>query len=84
MSPSIWQILLVLVLVLILFGAGKLPRVMGDIAKGVKNFKSGLREPDEDEAEATASAPAKEVSHAATEAAPAAKADVTTDEPAKT
>lgn len=82
MSPSIWQILLVLVLVLILFGAGKLPRVMGDIAKGVKNFKSGLREPDEDEAEATAKA--KEVSHAATEAAPAAKADVTTDEPAKT
>ncbi len=82
MSPSIWQILLVLVLVLILFGAGKLPRVMGDIAKGVKNFKAGLRDPDEDETEATT--PAKEVSHAATEPAPAAKAKVATDEPAKT
>ncbi len=42
MSLGIWQILLIVVLVLLLFGAGKLPSVMGDLAKGVKNFKKGL------------------------------------------
>lgn len=50
MSIGIWQILLILLLVLILFGAGKLPNVMGDLAKGIKNFKSGMR--DEEPAEA--------------------------------
>jgi sec-independent protein translocase protein TatA len=44
MSIGIWQVLLVLVIVLIIFGAGKLPQVMGDVAKGVKNFKSGLKD----------------------------------------
>ena len=47
MSIGIWQVVLILLIVLILFGAGKLPKVMGDVAKGVKNFKSGLKE-DED------------------------------------
>ena len=42
MSIGIWQIVLILVLVLILFGAGKLPRVMGDVAKGIKSFKKGM------------------------------------------
>ncbi len=42
-----WQIVLILVIVLIIFGAGKLPRVAGDIAKGVKNFKKGLAEDDD-------------------------------------
>lgn len=46
---SIWHWLIVLVIVLLLFGAGKLPKVMGDLAKGIKNFKAGLK--DEDEAE---------------------------------
>lgn len=46
MSLGIWQILLLVVLVLLLFGAGKLPNVMGDLAKGVKNFKKGLEEDD--------------------------------------
>lgn len=47
MSIGIWQVVLILLIVLIIFGAGKLPKVMGDVAKGVKNFKSGLKE-DED------------------------------------
>lgn len=42
LSP--WHILLVLVIVLILFGAGKLPQVMGDVAKGIKSFRAGLKE----------------------------------------
>ena len=41
---SIWHILLVLVAVLIIFGAGKLPKVMGDVAKGIKSFKEGLND----------------------------------------
>ena len=41
---SLWQVGLVLAIVLIIFGAGKLPKVMGDVAKGVKNFKSGLKD----------------------------------------
>lgn len=48
MGISIWQILLILVVVFIIFGAGKLPRVMGDIGKGVRNMREGLK----DEAEA--------------------------------
>jgi len=47
MSIGIWQVILILLVVLIIFGAGKLPAVMGDLAKGVKNFKSGLRDEDE-------------------------------------
>jgi len=44
MSIGPWQIILILVIVLIIFGAGKLPRVAGDLAKGIKNFKSGMSE----------------------------------------
>ena len=44
MGISIWQIVLVLVIILILFGAGKIPRVMGDVAKGIKSFKAGMKE----------------------------------------
>lgn len=44
MSIGIWQILLILVIVLILFGAGKLPKVMGDMGKGMKSFKDGLKD----------------------------------------
>ena len=42
MGISIWQVVLVLVIILILFGAGKIPRVMGDVAKGIKSFKKGM------------------------------------------
>jgi sec-independent protein translocase protein TatA len=42
--------LVVLVIVLLLFGAGKLPRVMGDFAKGIKAFKAGMKEEDEEAA----------------------------------
>lgn len=46
MSIGIWQILIVVVLVFLLFGAGRLPRVMEDIAKGIKSFKKGLNDDD--------------------------------------
>ena len=46
MSIGIWQVVLVLGIVMILFGAGKLPRVMGDMAKGIKAFKKGMKDED--------------------------------------
>ena len=52
-SMSLMHWLVVLAIILVLFGAGKLPRVMGDFAKGIKAFKSGMKE--EEETAATAS-----------------------------
>ncbi|MEW5703271.1 MAG: twin-arginine translocase TatA/TatE family subunit [Pseudomonadota bacterium] len=49
MSIGVWQVVLILVIVLIIFGAGKLPKVMGDLAKGVKTFRSGLKDEEEGE-----------------------------------
>lgn len=43
---SIWHWIIVLLVVLVLFGAGKIPRLMGDVAKGVNAFKKGLKEED--------------------------------------
>jgi len=42
MGLSLWHLLVVLVVVLVIFGAGRLPQVMSDLGKGVRNFKSGL------------------------------------------
>ncbi len=41
---SIWHWVIVLVVVLLLFGAGKIPRLMGDVAKGINAFKKGLKD----------------------------------------
>ena len=41
-SFSIWHWLIVLVVVLLLFGRGKIPELMGDMAKGIKSFKKGM------------------------------------------
>ena len=59
MGISIWQIVLVLVIILILFGAGKIPRVMGDIAKGIKSFKAGMKEGEADEIDDTSASEEK-------------------------
>ncbi|WP_275782337.1 twin-arginine translocase TatA/TatE family subunit [Pararhizobium gei] len=45
-SFSIWHWLIVLVVVLLLFGRGKIPELMGDVAKGIKSFKKGMTEED--------------------------------------
>jgi sec-independent protein translocase protein TatA len=49
-SFSIWHWLVVLVIVLLLFGAGKIPKLMGDMAKGVTAFKKGLKDGEEEAA----------------------------------
>ncbi len=41
---SIWHWLIVLAIALLLFGRGKIPMLMGDMAKGIKAFKSGMKE----------------------------------------
>ena len=44
MGMSFGHMALLLAIVLVIFGAGKLPRVMGDIAKGLKAFKDGMKD----------------------------------------
>ena len=45
-SFSIWHWIVVLLVVVLIFGAGKLPNVMGDVAKGIKSFKRNLNDED--------------------------------------
>ena len=47
MGISLSHLLLVLVVALIVFGAGRLPSIMADLAKGLKAFKNGLKEEEE-------------------------------------
>ena len=47
MAFGMTEMLIILAIVLIIFGAGKLPSVMGDLAKGIRNFKTGLKDEDE-------------------------------------
>jgi sec-independent protein translocase protein TatA len=86
MSIGIWQVVLILLIVLIVFGAGKLPKVMGDVAKGVKNFRAGLKddgEADGDESAATAGKSQATLPPAADQPTTVSRADVK-DEVAKT
>lgn len=48
-SFSIWHWLIVLVVVLLLFGRGKIPELMGDMAKGIKSFKKGMSDDENEE-----------------------------------
>ena len=42
MSIGIWQIAIVIILIVLLFGRGKISSLMGDVAKGIKSFKKGM------------------------------------------
>ena len=64
-SFSIWHWLIVLAVVLLLFGRGKIPELMGDVAKGIKNFKSGMAE--DETAAADADEAPKAVEHSPAE-----------------
>jgi sec-independent protein translocase protein TatA len=46
MGISFWQIAIVVVLVVLLFGRGKISGLMGDLAKGIKSFKKGMSSDD--------------------------------------
>jgi sec-independent protein translocase protein TatA len=53
-SLSIWHWLLVILVVVLLFGRGKISDLMGDMAKGIKSFKKGLQEDSDETAEVKA------------------------------
>ena len=55
MSIGFWQIAIVVVLVVLLFGRGKISSLMGDVAKGIKSFKKGMKDPAEDQTESVSS-----------------------------
>jgi sec-independent protein translocase protein TatA len=61
-SFSIWHWIIVLAIVLLLFGRGKIPELMGDVAKGIKSFKKGISDEDDTDAPSTASS-SKTVDH---------------------
>ena len=51
MGISFWQIAIVVILVVLLFGRGKISSLMGDVAKGIKSFKKGMSSDVADESE---------------------------------
>ena len=55
MSIGFWQIAIVVVLVVLLFGRGKISDLMGDVAKGIKSFKKGMKDPIQDQTESESS-----------------------------
>lgn len=80
MAPSWFQILIVIVLLVLLFGRGKISELMGDVAKGIKSFKKGMAEEEKAETEAeTEAEPTKTIEHG-----PAAEAEPQAREKAKT
>ena len=52
MNIGPWQIVIIAVVILLLFGKGKISHFMGDFAKGITSFKKGLKEGEVEEAEA--------------------------------
>ena len=55
MGISFWQIAIVVALVVLLFGRGKISSLMGDVAKGIKSFKKGMKDPIQDHTDTTSS-----------------------------
>ena len=55
MSIGFWQIAVVVVLVVLLFGRGKISDLMGDVAKGIKSFKKGMKDPTQDQTDSESS-----------------------------
>tara|TARA_B100001123_G_scaffold106178_1_gene123399 strand:+ start:5701 stop:5913 length:213 start_codon:yes stop_codon:yes gene_type:complete len=51
MSIGFWQIAIVVILVVLLFGRGKISSLMGDVAKGIKSFKKGMSTDSNEESE---------------------------------
>ena len=72
MAPSWIQILIVAVLLVLLFGRGKISGLMADVAKGIKSFKKGMAD-DVDEVDDTVSETVKTIEHDADEPVAAVK-----------
>ena len=71
-SLSIWHWIVVIAVVLLLFGRGKISDLMGDVAQGIKAFKKGMQ----DDAPEKPAEPVKTIDHNAAPAPTAARTDV--------
>ncbi len=58
MQPGIWQILIIAVVVLVLFGRGRISEMMGDFGKGISSFKKGMNEAEQPSSKARIEPPA--------------------------
>ena len=66
-SLSIWHWLIVLAIALLLFGRGKIPELMGDVAKGIKSFKKGMNDDEDTVASTQTQTTSRTVEHKADE-----------------
>jgi len=64
-SLSIWHWIIVIAVVLLLFGRGKISELMGDVAQGIKAFKKGMSEDEIAKADPAKAEPAKTIDHQA-------------------
>lgn len=58
-GPGLWGIIIVAVVVVLLFGRGKISGMMGEMAQGIKAFQKGMRDDDKPSAQVTASTSAE-------------------------
>jgi len=56
MGISVWQVVIVVILIVLLFGRGKISDLMGDVAKGITSFRKGLKDGDSEREAADAAA----------------------------
>lgn len=61
MGISVWQILIIGIILVLLFGRGKISELMGDVAKGIKSFKKGMAEEEDDKPQTIEHSPASTV-----------------------
>jgi len=73
MMPSLPQLLIVLAIVVVIFGLGKFPKMAGDLAKGIKSFKKGMKDDE------TESSTEEKAAISKSEEAPASEAKETSD-----
>lgn len=84
MGLSIWQLLIIVAVILLLFGGRKIPLLMKDLGSGITQFRKGLKEGAEDDQQAaTAAKPAEPPAIEAEKTPAAATSAAKTDEPKK-
>ena len=67
MSRGPWQLIIIAIVILVLFGRGRISEMMGDFGKGIKSFKQGMNE---DETAESSTKPAPQIEASAKDAAP--------------
>ncbi len=72
-SMSLWHWVIVIAVVLLLFGRGKISELMGDVAQGIKAFKKGMTEDETAKADPAKTEPVKTIDHQAAPASPTAQ-----------